>query len=84
MSIDNHPTIFVTAGDFEAALVRQGGVCAVCHKASRRLVVDHDRTTGVVRGVLCHDCKSAKGMLNEDPRLLHSMIDYLRSNGGNQ
>jgi len=81
VSIDHNPAVFVTAGEFKAALDQQGGVCAVCHKVSRRLVVDHD-SEGAVRGVLCHDCKAAKGMLHNDPRLLRNMIDYLRSNGG--
>ncbi|MAU83409.1 endonuclease VII domain-containing protein [Gordonia sp. NPDC062954] len=46
-------------GDYDRLLIAQGGRCAICWKKptrSRRLAVDHDHTTGDVRGLLCHWC----------------------------
>ena len=76
MTVNHSPAIFVAAGEFNVTLDQQGGVCAVCHTVSRQMVADHDET-GSLRGVLCIDCKAGKGMLNNDPRLLRNMLDYL-------
>lgn len=42
-------------GDYEALLARQGGRCFLCGRrpVNRRLAVDHDHVTGLVRGLLC-------------------------------
>lgn len=41
--------------EYQARLGRQRFKCAVC-KQKRKLVVDYDRKTGEVRGLLCHGC----------------------------
>lgn len=45
----------------------QGGVCYACHQpepvAGRRLAVDHDHATGLVRGLLCSRCNPVLGKL---------------------
>lgn len=49
----------ITAAEYEAILEAQNGRCAICQKArglSRRLAVDHDHETGMVRGLLCDPC----------------------------
>jgi hypothetical protein len=73
----------LTMADFTALLDEQGGVCAIC-KGGRsgpgnRLHVDHDHTTGVVRGLLCSRCNTAVGLLRDDPRLAIAAADYLSS-----
>ena len=63
----------------------QGFVCAICHKEnfamgdchSGALVVDHDHITGKVRGLLCHNCNRALGLLGDDINILRSSISYL-------
>lgn len=37
----------------------QAGSCAICSSQSR-LVTDHDHSTGLVRGLLCHRCNTAE------------------------
>src|SRR5688500_1693885 len=53
----------ITKDDYLAMLERQGGVCATCGNppTDKPLCVDHDHTTGVVRGLLCHRCNKALG-----------------------
>lgn len=42
-----------------------------------RLVVDHDHTTGKVRGLLCHPCNSGIGNLKDDVATVRAALDYL-------
>lgn len=62
-------------------LEAQDGLCAICGKPgrSRGLHVDHDHSTGAVRGLLCHPCNSGMGMFGDDPEVLASAIKYLRA-----
>ena len=72
---------------YEQRLAEQQGVCAICKKPERRsvrggkvgrLVVDHDHTTGTVRGLLCHTCNMILGNCEDDVQLLWQAIKYLR------
>jgi hypothetical protein len=44
-----------------------------------RLVYDHDHTTGMIRGVLCHRCNTALGWFKDDPTLISKALDYLQN-----
>jgi len=48
----------VTPADYEVMLAGQDGHCALCPSTpkTRRLHVDHNHRTGVVRGLLCFGC----------------------------
>jgi hypothetical protein len=51
-------------GEYAQLYEFQGGVCALCRRAtgaSRRLSVDHDHATGEVRGLLCRPCNTLLG-----------------------
>ena len=45
----------------------QGGICYACHQPEpvkgRRLSVDHDHATGMIRGLLCSRCNPVLGKL---------------------
>jgi hypothetical protein len=75
-------TYGMTPEQYDALLARQGGRCAICvrnHADSRefRLHVDHDHSTGRVRGLLCGLCNQGIGSLRDDPSLLRIAIAYL-------
>ena len=56
----------------------QGRVCKICKKSqTRRLSVDHDHTTGKVRGLLCTNCNTGIGLLMDSPELLREAANYL-------
>lgn len=40
----------------------RGGLCILCDNIAK--CVDHDHTTGKIRGVLCHGCNQALGRLD--------------------
>lgn len=50
--------------------------CAVCGTVDD-LVIDHDHTTGALRGRLCRKHNAAIGMLGDDPALLDAARTYL-------
>lgn len=69
----------ITLDDYQVLLDEQGGVCAICKRTRgiRKLHVDHDHDTGIVRGLLCHACNTALGLLGEDPAILSAALEYL-------
>lgn len=67
-------------------LLEQKGVCAICGNPETRtdqngriseFQVDHNHTTGEVRGLLCFACNTAIGHMQEDTERLRSAIRYL-------
>ncbi len=71
----------ITLEQYDEMCRIQNDLCAVCceperHK-KRRLSVDHDHATGIVRGLLCHRCNKALGLLRENIKTLKNMIKYL-------
>ena len=70
----------LTTEQYAAMEQAQGNVCAVCSErcsTGRRLAVDHDHATGAVRGLLCHRCNRAIGLLGDDAALLRAAAEYL-------
>lgn len=71
----------LTQKDFDLLLEKQGGTCAICKGESRvirpGLCVDHNHSTGKVRGILCHKCNVALGTLEDSPARAQSVIEYL-------
>jgi hypothetical protein len=52
------------------------GVCHICRKETR-LTVDHDHSTGVIRGFLCNPCNRGLGDFLDNPESLRRAIAYL-------
>ena len=59
----------------------QEGRCAICNKEEssnkKDFAVDHDHTSGFVRGALCNHCNSGLGGFMDNPELLYKAIEYL-------
>jgi hypothetical protein len=65
-----------------AILTSQGGECAICFTDLTQLKhnkvnVDHCHKTGMVRGILCHNCNHVLGHARDNPEILDSAIRYL-------
>lgn len=78
----------VTPEWYDAKLAEQNGVCAACHQPEtakhqggtvNSLPVDHDHETGQLRGLLCHACNRALGLLGDDPARVEALLIYRRS-----
>ena len=74
----------LTEESYQALLRAQEGRCAICAtdqplRCRSLLYVDHCHTTGTVRGLLCHPCNAAIGLLKDDPALLAKAAAYLTS-----
>jgi hypothetical protein len=68
----------------EELLLEQENACAICttpfgESAVDRFNVDHNHSTGQVRGLLCQKCNQALGMMDDDPLYLERAARYLRS-----
>lgn len=87
VSLANHSkrvqeTYGLQPGEYELLLDNQDGKCAICFRkpGAKRLAVDHDHTTGEVRGLLCRGCnRDVLGHLREDWNSLQRAIDYLHN-----
>ena len=70
----------MTIEQYDAMLEAQGGGCFICGRPPREdisLHVDHDHSTGQVRGILCFCCNNALADFKEDPETLQKAITYL-------
>ena len=75
-------TYQITLDEYNQMFAEQEGCCAICgtHECStgKSLAVDHDHKTGKVRGLLCANCNTAIGKLNDDEDTILRAADYLR------
>ena len=71
----------LTLESYDAMLAEQGGACKICggKPSDRRLMVDHDHETGLVRGLLCNNCNRSAGLVHDRPELLRALADYIES-----
>lgn len=77
--------------EFSNLFTTQNGTCCICMKKisifaetsdySSVACVDHNHTTGEIRGLLCNHCNTAIGLLKENPELFKRAISYLLERG---
>lgn len=58
-------------------MTRPCDACGTEELSDRQRHIDHDHDTGEVRGVLCHRCNVALGMVRSDPQVLRGLIAYM-------
>ena len=73
----------ITPEIYNEMFAKQEGCCAIClqhqNNFKRKLAVDHCHTTGKVRGLLCTNCNTAIGKLNDDLERIARAASYIRS-----
>ena len=75
----------ITVEQLQAMIRTSKGRCAICQRKPKRgrLVVDHDHSSGRVRGLLCRSCNYCMGGFKDSPELMRRAARYLEkgSNG---
>ena len=79
--VNNLKNYGLTIDGYNKMFSDQNGCCAVCgrHQSEfkKRLAVDHNHITKKVRKLLCNQCNTAIGLLNEDKNIIMNVIKYL-------
>lgn len=76
----------LSEADARRIMESQHGNCKICQKNldGIRFHIDHDHTTGKVRGILCAACNTGIGMLAESEFSFLRAIAYLQYHGSLQ
>lgn len=72
----------ISLEDYDKLLRNQGDKCAICgilqKELNKPLYVDHDHKTSKIRGLLCHNCNVAIGLLKDSLSNISNALDYLK------
>ena len=75
----------ISLAEYNRMLEEQNGVCAVCKgeepKRYKNIAVDHNHTTGEVRGLLCSSCNRALGLLQDNELIIEELLKYKKERG---
>lgn len=77
----------ITLAQYEGIRNRQQSLCAICEGEgfamtkhhTMKLVVDHCHASGKVRGLLCHNCNRALGLLKDSELALQRALSYIKA-----
>jgi hypothetical protein len=71
----------LSMSDYRAMSAQQDGRCAICRAkpVSRKLGVDHDDRTGLIRGLLCSLCNLGLGYFDHSRERLRTAMGYLEA-----
>lgn len=78
----------ITLADKESMINKLNGICPICHERfetkadslGRSGVIDHDHITGNIRGVLCSNCNTSLGLLQDSPLIAIELAKYIIDN----
>lgn len=82
----------LTVEDYARMHKDQNGLCAICGKVETvrnhshvisALAVDHDHSTGKIRGLLCSNCNKFLGCAKDSEDNLLKAVEYLRKHKEN-
>lgn len=70
----------LTTTEYDAKLASQGGVCKICNRppGNKRLAVDHNHSTGKMRGLLCGPCNTALSHVERESNFSIKALAYLK------
>jgi Recombination endonuclease VII len=74
----------ITLEEYNSKLESQQYVCAICRNPTpnsnqhKHLYVDHNHSTGKIRGLICNPCNNTIGYAKEDIARLLKCIEYLK------
>lgn len=71
----------MTPEEYDKMSAHQGGACAICNqvpKLGKKLCIDHDHKTGLVRGLLCTFCNRAIGLFRDNLQKFENTVSYLK------
>lgn len=79
----------ISLSQYESLLQQKEGKCWCCGRQepggmSGKWHVDHDHSTGVVRGILCHFCNTGIGLLGDTVDGVQNAIHYLSNHANLQ
>lgn len=67
----------VTSDELQELERQANGTCEICGRSGRRMAVDHNHSTGAVRGLICGSCNSGLGLFSANAEFLLGAIEYL-------
>ena len=71
----------ITLKQYNKILEKQNSGCKICGTkipgGQGRFHIDHDHSTGKIRGLLCHLCNTGLGQFKDDIEILAAAIRYL-------
>ena len=75
----------ITLEEYNKLLKQQNNKCKICNseetcQRNNFLSVDHEHSTGRIRGLLCNNCNRALGLFQDSMDVLHNAIMYLQNN----
>lgn len=75
-------TLGITEAEYWNHHHKQGGRCGICKrrlysKRYKAFSVDHNNDTGAIRGLLCHSCNGAIGMLRDCPATIRRAAEWV-------
>jgi uncharacterized protein YlaI len=76
-------TYGISLKEYNVILDKQDHCCAICgsHESlfKKKLYVDHDHNTNVIRGLLCESCNHGLGKFKDNTVILENAINYLKN-----
>lgn len=71
----------ITLKEFNEILLEQDNQCAICGAdkcaSGKSFAVDHDHTTGKVRGLLCKKCNMGLGHFEDNLETIKNIMKYM-------
>lgn len=76
----------ITEAEYETMKKEQNHKCMICKSEgfcigknghTEKLAVDYNHKTGAVRGLLCHNCNRALGLLQDSVEVVKEAVKYL-------